>query len=39
MLKKFSVGQNSLEVCKIIVNNHPNISSVKLISHEVRDNW
>lgn len=39
MLKRFEIGQNSLEVCKVIVNNHPNIFSVKLLSHKVRDNW
>ncbi len=39
MLKKFLVGQNSLEVCKIIVNNQPNISSVKFVSHKVGHNW
>ena len=39
MSKNFSAAQNSLEVLKIIVNNHPVISSVKIISHEVGNNW
>lgn len=39
MLKRFEVGQNSLEAFKVIVNNNPSISSIKLISHAVGNNW
>lgn len=39
MIKTFQVGQNSLEVCKIIIGNHPEITSIKLISHKVQKNW
>jgi hypothetical protein len=36
---KFQIGQSSLEVCKIIVNNHKDIARITLIAHEVEVNW
>lgn len=38
-MAKFSLNQNSLEVAQIIVRNHPQIASIKLISHNVGINW
>lgn len=38
-MKKFHIGQNSLEVCKVIVKNNIEISDVKLIFHRVGINW
>src|SRR3989344_5065755 len=39
MVFEFETGQNSLDVCKVIVNHNPDIAYVKLISHEVGENW
>ena len=38
-MEKFKEKQNSLEVCKTIIKNHPNIKLIKLISHKVSVNW
>lgn len=38
-MEKFNLNQNSLEVCQVIIQNHPEITSVKLISHKVGINW
>jgi hypothetical protein len=36
---KFKLGMNSLEVCKIIVQQHREISEIKLIAHKAGYNW
>ena len=38
-MKKFQIGQNSLDVCKVILDHHPEISTVRLITHKVKTNW
>lgn len=38
-MKKFSMGQNSLEVCQVIVSLCPEIFSLELIQHPVGINW
>lgn len=39
MAVKFKLGINSLEVCKVIVEQYREISGIKLIAHEVGYNW
>jgi hypothetical protein len=36
---EFKIGQNALDVCKVIVDHHSEISKVRLIAHEVGLNW
>lgn len=36
---EFQVGQDALDVCKVIIDHYPNISVVRLIAHEVGINW
>ena len=38
-MKKFQLGQNALDVCKVIINHQPDISIVILVAHEVDNNW
>ncbi|MFH0890837.1 MAG: hypothetical protein V1856_02285 [Candidatus Liptonbacteria bacterium] len=39
MTKIFKIGQNSLEVSQTIVKNYPEIIQLKLITHNVEENW
>lgn len=38
-MDNFEIGQNSIDVCKLIVKKHPEIQSVKIIAHKVERNW
>jgi len=38
-MHNFKVNQSPLDVCKVIVANHPEITSVRLIAHTVGINW
>jgi len=38
-MSKFSIGQNSLDVLKVIVGDNPSVLFVKIISHKVGKNW
>ncbi|MBI3190952.1 hypothetical protein HYZ41_04595 [archaeon] len=38
-MKKFQLGQNALDVCKVIVDHQPSISTVSMIAHNVGINW
>jgi len=38
-MKKFQIGQDALDVCKIIIEHQSDISAIKLIAHEVDINW
>ena len=39
IMAEFRLGQSALDVCKVIVNHQPDISSVQLIAHDVSVNW
>ncbi|OGK31604.1 hypothetical protein A3B02_01055 [Candidatus Roizmanbacteria bacterium RIFCSPLOWO2_01_FULL_42_14] len=39
MAKNFRIGQSSLEVSQIIIEDHPEVIKLKLISHKVEENW
>lgn len=39
MVREFKIGQNALDVCKVIVDHNPDISILCLASHEVVENW
>ena len=36
---EFQIGQNALDVCKVIVSNQAEISAIRLVAHEVDNNW
>ncbi|NOQ56276.1 MAG: hypothetical protein GQ477_05745 [Nanohaloarchaea archaeon] len=36
---KFQIGQNALDVCKVIIDHQPEISIIQLVAHEVNTNW
>ena len=38
-MTKFQLGQNALDVCKVIINHHPEILVVRLVAHKVDNNW
>ena len=38
-MTEFQLGQNALDVCKVIIDHQPEISTVRLIAHEVDTNW
>lgn len=38
-MSKFRLGQNALDVCKVIIDHQPDISIIKLVAHEVDTNW
>lgn len=38
-MSKFQLGQNALDVCKVIIGHQPDILVVRLIVHEVDTNW
>lgn len=39
MMNEFQLGQNALDVCKVILDHWPEISGVRLVAHEVNTNW
>jgi hypothetical protein len=38
-MSEFQLGQNALDVCKVIIDHQPDISMVRLVAHEVGTNW
>lgn len=38
-MTEFQLGQNALDVCKVIIDHQSDISMVRLIAHEVGINW
>ena len=38
-MTEFQLGQTALDVCKVIIDHQPDISIVRLITHEVDTNW
>ena len=38
-MMKFQLGQNALDVCKVIIDHQLNISDIRLIAHKVETNW
>lgn len=38
-MTEFQLGQNALEVCKVIIDHQPDISVVRLVAHETDTNW
>lgn len=38
-MSEFQLGQNALDVCKVIVDHQPDISNIRLIVHNVETNW
>jgi|TARA_B100001964_G_C13837013_1_gene424104 hypothetical protein len=37
-MSEFQLQQKALDVCKVIISHHPDISAVKLIAHQVKIN-
>jgi len=39
IMTEFQLGQNALDVCKTIIDHQPEVSTVRLVAHEVDTNW